>query len=148
MQLNRCPICHHRISLDALAQDESGREMLALLAKQDNDFGTALIGYLSLFRSKSRDLANDKALRLAKEVLNLSGQPSALTQAMNITVDQLRTKATDPLTNHNYLKKVLGDCHGFKPDIAKNNQIYPVITKPPTSKTAQALQALENYGSE
>ena len=26
MQLNRCPICHSRISLDALVQDEAGRE--------------------------------------------------------------------------------------------------------------------------
>lgn len=160
MQLNRCPICHTRISLDALAQDEAGRELLGLLAKLDSDAGVALIAYLGLFRSHTRDLANDRALRLGKEVLALSESMPALAEAMRITVEQIRSKGGDPLTNHNYLRKVLGDCHGFQPDIATGKTAKPIsplaiaITHQPggpkqkgTSKTAQALQALEDFGN-
>lgn len=153
MQLNRCPICHTRISLDALAQDEAGRELLGLLAKLDTDAGTALIGYLGLFRANTRDLANDRALRLAKETLALSDSLPAIAEAMRITAEQIRAKGGDALSNHNYLRKVLGDCHGFKPDIAKTDveqgtQCVPYAGKPAkTSKTAQALQALEDFGN-
>jgi hypothetical protein len=164
MQLNRCPICHTRISLDALAQDEAGRELLGMLAKLDTDTGTALVGYLGLFRSKTRDLANDRALRMAKEVLALSESLPALAEAMRITVEQIRAKGGDPLSNHNYLRKVLGDCHGFKTDIATVGRDKPVgvpggesqlpetlplipAYKGGKSKTAQALQALEEFGN-
>ena len=72
MHLSRCPICHSRISLEALVQDEAGRELMALVAKLDTQTGAALVSYLGLFRSASRDLANERALKLAREALNLS----------------------------------------------------------------------------
>ena len=151
MQLNRCPVCHSRIGLEALAQDEAGRELLGLLAKLDTDSGTALVGYLGLFRAQTRDLANDRALRLAKEVLALSESLPALAEAMRITGEQIRAKGGDALSNHNYLRKVLGDCHGFKTDIAVVINPLPdtrqYITPAKTSKTAQALQALEDFGN-
>lgn len=110
MQLGRCPTCHSRIHLEAVAQDEAGRELLALLAGADKNVGTALVGYLGLFRAKSRDLANDRALRLAKEVLALA-EPIALVPALVYTVDSMRSKQQSgqfkPLANHNYLKRVL-----------------------------------------
>lgn len=110
MQLGRCPTCHSRINLEAVMQDESARELLALLASLDKNTGTALVAYLGLFRAKSRDLANDRALRLAKEALELT-TPNALTPALAHTVEQMRGKQQaggfKPLTNHNYLKRVL-----------------------------------------
>lgn len=156
MQLNRCPVCHTRISLDALAQDEAGRELLGLLAKLDTDTGTALVGYLSLFRSKSRDLANDRAFRLAKETLALTDALPALAEAMRITVDQIRAKGGDALSNHNYLRKVLGDCSGFKTDIAASgveikkhiDKLTGLYGKDTRSRTAQALQSLEDFGND
>ena len=69
MQLNRCPVCHARLALDALVQDEAGRELMGLLVKLDTDTGAALVNYLGLFRSPQRDLANSKALKLARDVL-------------------------------------------------------------------------------
>ena len=72
MQLSRCPICHSRISLEALVQDEAGRELMALVAKLDTQTGAALVSYLGLFRSVSRDLANERALKLAREAKQLS----------------------------------------------------------------------------
>lgn len=150
MQLNRCPICHTRISLDALAQDEAGRELLGLLAKLDTDAGTALVGYLGLFRSHTRDLANDRALRLAKEALNLA-EVNVLIPAMRQTVEQIHSKGGQPLSNHNYLKRVLADApQTLSPGRGSESSggLIPLSPREragvrATSKTAQALQALE-----
>ncbi|MDI1231357.1 MAG: hypothetical protein PSU93_09430 [Methylobacter sp.] len=147
MQLNRCPVCHTRISLDALAQDEAGRELLGLLMKLDTETGPALVGYLSLFRSASRDLANDRALKLAREALGL-GHHLAVAQAMRLTVDSLQGKSGKPLSNHNYLKKVLEDVTAAvgadSSALVRSTKVAPTLTK--TSKTAQALQSLEDFG--
>ena len=115
MQLGRCPTCHSRISLEAVIQDEAGRELLALLAATDKNTGSALVSYLGLFRSSKRDLSNDRALRLAKEALELA-QPNALIPALAHTVEQMRIKQQSggfkPLSNHNYLKRVLENDQG------------------------------------
>ena len=108
MRLSRCPICHSRISLEALVQDEAGRELLALVAKLDTQTGAALVSYLGLFRSPSRDLANERALKLARETLALTPDTARLAIALSETVEALRGKQPrQPLKNHNYLKKVI-----------------------------------------
>lgn len=163
MQLNRCPVCHTRIGLEALAQDEAGRELLGLLAKLDTDIGTALVGYLGLFRSHTRDLANDRALKLAKEALSLA-EVNALAPAMRQTVEQIQAKwsanvpgdadipaipgGRKPLTNHNYLKRVLEDVVTVAPGNALVGAMPSrdkVSLPQRNSKTAQALQALEDF---
>lgn len=149
MQLNRCPICHTRISLDALAQDEAGRELLGLLAKLDTDAGTALVGYLGLFRSATRDLANDRALKLAREALSL-GPTGNLAQAMRQTVEQIQAKGGKPLSNHNYLKRVLEDvvvepANAIVGATLSRDKVS--LPQGKTSKTAQALKALEEFGN-
>ena len=145
MQLNRCPVCHTRISLDALAQDEAGRELLGLLAKLDSDVGIPLVGYLGLFRSNTRDLANDRALKLAREALSL-GQSGNVAQAMRQTVEQIQAKGGKPLSNHNYLKRVLEDVGIVGADSFAPTKTGPSAS-PKTSKTVQALQALEDFGN-
>jgi hypothetical protein len=110
MELGRCPICHARISLDAMVKDQAGRELLALLAKLDNRTAQALVTYLGLFRSANRDLANDRALRLANEVLALE-VPQFLAPALINSCERLLAKRDQgqikPLTDHGYLKAVL-----------------------------------------
>ena len=110
MQLTRCPTCHSRISLEAIVQDDASRELLVLFAKLDRTPAMVLVSYLSLFRSKSRDLANDRALRIADEVLTLA-PIETLIPALSQVVEQMRTKQQaggfKPLSNHNYLKRVL-----------------------------------------
>ena len=81
MRLSRCPICHSRISLEALVQDEAGRELLALVAKLDTQTGVALVSYLGLLRSPSRDLANERALRLAGQRWPWSAQAGRIPRA-------------------------------------------------------------------
>ncbi len=147
MQLNRCPVCHARVGLDALVQDEAGRELLGVLAKLPVEAGSALVGYLGLFRSASRDLANAKALKLAKEALDLAPL-DLVAEAMRKTVESLQGCGNRPLSNHNYLKKVLEDILLNPFHIAaKEEQVMPygLVRR---SKTAQAVQALEAFGNE
>lgn len=145
MQLTRCPLCHARISLDALVQDEAGRELMKLVVGLDTETATHAVAYIGLFRSASRDLANHKALVLLKEVLVLS--PSNV--ALRITVDNLRDKASKPLTNHNYLKSVMAtqsqqQSHALS---VVSSDKHRARTAPP-SNTAMALQALEDWAND
>ncbi|PHS66349.1 MAG: hypothetical protein COB09_02485 [Thalassobium sp.] len=110
MQLTRCPVCHSRIGLEQLVQDEAGRELLALLSKLDTLTGSVLVSYIGLFRSANRDLANDRALKLAQETLAIEAV-QWLTPALQETVEAIKDKRAlgdvKPLNNHNYLKRVL-----------------------------------------
>lgn len=128
MQLSRCPICHSRISLEALVQDEAGRELMALVAKLDTQTGAALVSYLGLFRSASRDLANERALKLARETLGITPDTARLAIALSETVEALRGKQPhQPLKNHNYLQKVLESVQA-RPVIAQTEQVYLLLT--------------------
>lgn len=143
MHLARCPICHSRINLEALTQDEAGRDLLALLARLDTQTGAGLVAYLGLFRSATRDLANDRALRLATETLDLCAAEDRprLALALTETVEALRNKhPRRPLKNHNYLTKVF------------ESIVTPVAARAetailPNSKTGQAYLALERLKS-
>lgn len=110
MQLGRCPVCHSRIGLEQIIQDDAGRELLALLSRLDSTSGHASVSYLGLFRSANRDLANDRALKLANEVQQLEAW-QWLTPALQETIESLKEKRAQgevkPLANHNYLKRVL-----------------------------------------
>ena len=141
MQLGRCPTCHSRISLEAVVQDEAGRELLALLAGVDRNTGSALVSYLGLFRASKRDLANDRALRLAKEALALAEGP-ALLPALVHTVETMRSKQQmgqfKPLANHNYLKRVLESDSGQAIEALPNG----MLAANPKQKRAAVSQAL------
>lgn len=139
MHLTRCPVCHSRIGLEALVQDEAGRELLALVARLDTQTGAALVSYLGLFRSPSRDLANERALKLARETLDMTSDTARLAIALSETVEALRGKQPrQPLKNHNYLQKVLESVQA-RPVIAHTEQGAVA----PRSKTGQACMILE-----
>ena len=108
MMLGRCPVCHSQISLEAVCQDEAGRELLGILANLPGEASRALVQYLGLFRPEKRDLSNDRALRLAREVLALCADSLRLSAAMSETVEAIRAKSgAVPMKNHNYLRRVL-----------------------------------------
>lgn len=155
MNITRCPTCHSRIALEAIVQDESGRELLALFAKQPIYIGTTLVVYLGLFRPATRDLANDRALRLANEVLALSDQQEFLATALAETIEAMRSKQGQggwkPLSNHNYLKKVLESVlergtinHALVPVL---NEIKSPAVTGNKSKTSQVIEMLKSYPS-
>jgi hypothetical protein len=107
----RCPVCHAEAALEAWLEDDAAREMMGLLASLDASLGRPLVAYLGLFRSRTRALAWDRAVRLAREVLALDADTVRLAEALARTVEAMRQKreAGDirPLENHNYLKRVL-----------------------------------------
>ncbi|MCK9468181.1 MAG: hypothetical protein M0Q49_02085 [Porticoccaceae bacterium] len=147
MQLNRCPVCHSRIGLEQLAQDEAASELLALLAKLPNSLALPLVVYIGLFRSAKRDLANDRALRLVQETLALHGDHGVLAAALGETVEAMRKKqeqgAFKPLSNDRYLRSVLESvaARGQAMTVVPGDDRTPV--RAPSSRTALAMQALQ-----
>jgi hypothetical protein len=121
---------------------------MASLVPLTIEHGTALVGYIGLFRSHNRDLANDRALRLLREVLELGG--AEIAPALAEVVEAMRSKAQQnpavwkPLSNHNYLKRVIEGMalQQGGPDVQPPGQIMHQPTRM-TSKTAQGLMALE-----
>lgn len=148
MQANRCPTCHSRISLEAIVQDEAARKLLAMLARMDNHAAAALLSYLGLFRAAQRDLANNRALRLAEEVLKLHPDQGTIIAAMNDTVESLRERQLQPgwkpLRNHNYLASVV-ETVAARPvrSGTLTTQVEVSTGSAPKGKVAQALMALE-----
>lgn len=118
MKLSRCPVCHHHIHLEAVAQDEAASELLGLLSKLSASEASSCLSYLGLFRPAKSDLNNGRALRLLKELLGMTPNMSALCTALDSTTNQItqnRIASSDvkPLTNHNYLLKVLKSIPGW-----------------------------------
>ena len=146
MKLTRCPICHSQIQLEALVQDEAGRQLMAALVPLTPEHGTALVSYIGLFRAHNRDLANDRALRLIREVLELGG--AEITPALAEVVEVMRSKAQQaqaawkPLSNHNYLRRVI---EGMGVSVAPISAPAMAAMPAPrmTSKTAGGMMALE-----
>jgi hypothetical protein len=106
-----CPTCHATHSLEAITQDEAARELIVLIGELPPAVRPHMYPYLGLFRSKTRALAWSRAVKLAREVLEIGAEPVALGVALAETVESMRAKrdAGDvrPLTKHNYLKRVL-----------------------------------------
>ncbi|OUR88304.1 hypothetical protein A9Q81_24270 [Gammaproteobacteria bacterium 42_54_T18] len=112
MKLGRCPTCHATVHLDAMVQDEAGRELMATLAKLNSKTGSSVLQYVGLFRPAKSDLNNGRALKLLTEALDLTANLQLLTAGCDATVRNIYSKrqsgeTVKPLTNHNYLKQVL-----------------------------------------
>lgn len=107
----RCPACHAEYSMEQAVEDEAAREMMGVLADLPREVSRPLTAYMGLFRSRTRALAWERALRIAREVVALHGDAIQLGAALSETVESMRTKQDQggwrPLQNHNYLKRVL-----------------------------------------
>lgn len=117
MKLCRCPVCHSDIHLDALLEDDAGREMLGIITNLRGDNARALVSYIGLFRPEKSALSNGRALKLMQEVLEMYQPSPLLAHALNETVQAVmknrrETRNIQALSNHNYLKKVY---EGAKP---------------------------------
>lgn len=111
MKLCKCPICHSEISLEALIEDDAGRELLNTIVNIGGNCGRAVVSYLGLFKPQKNSLANSRALKIVQSLLELYPPSNVLEKALMDTVEQVRrnrreTGRIEPLTNHNYLKKV------------------------------------------
>ena len=137
-----CPCCHAQFSIEMLTQDAAARELLGMRGAMPPN----LLPYLTLFRSEKRSLSFDRALKLAKEALQLA-DPAQLDAAMAETVESMRAKREQgqgkPLKNHNYLKRVLESTPaGPLPPSVQPEQVPRPAER---SKTASAIGMLESY---
>jgi len=149
-----CPCCHAQFSVETIIQDEAARELLGL----KGTLPPATFSYLALFRSEKRALSWERALRLAKEIIDNGQwtmdncQPSTvnyqlLNEAMMETIEALRGKGGAPLKNHNYLKKVLLN-RGNVESLNRLNNSTPQQFNSSTassSKTDAAMTSLEAW---
>jgi hypothetical protein len=145
MRLGRCPVCHAHLHLDALVQDEAGRELLGLCATLPDDLGRALVGYLSLWRPARGDLDHARALKLAREVLALDPDPARLAWALAETVESLRAKGeARRMTNHNYLRRVLEGMPQAGAVVERASAARRVVGR--LSATEEAILAIRQVG--
>ena len=151
MKLCRCPVCHSDIHLDALLEDDAGREILGIITNLRGDNARALVSYIALFRPEKAALSNGRALKLMREVLDMY-QPSpllshALTETINgVMKNRRETRNVVALTNHNYLKKVY---EGVKPLFAvvrnEGKSAVKNAEKLAEDKRIDAIQYIEHY---
>lgn len=144
MKLGRCPTCHAHIHLESICQDESASELLGLLAGLDGALGRALVGYIGLFRSPGRDLANDRALRLARAALALCPDSVRLSTALAETTEAIRGKSDGRvMRNHNYLLRVLDGT----PAATAGTAVVAAPPARPASRHRAALDAIDGIES-
>ena len=154
MKLSRCPICHSDIHLDALLEDDAGREMLGIITNLRGDNARALVSYIALFRPEKAALSNGRALKLMREVLDMYQPSPLLAHALNETVQAVmknrrETRNIQALSNHNYLKKVY---EGAKPlfAVVRNEQGKSAVEsaeKLAEDKRIDAIQYIERYAA-
>lgn len=139
----RCPVCYTEHALEAILEDEAARELMGVLADLPREVSRPLVAYLGLWRSRTRALAWDRALRIAREALALHADTTLLGAALAETVEAIRTKRergedTRPLSSHHYLRRVLETvaARGVSPQPLRD------VRPAPASRTAQALAAL------
>ncbi len=154
MKLCRCPICHSDIHLDALLEDDAGREMLGIISNLKGDNARALVSYIALFRPEKAALSNGRALKLMREVLEMYQPSPLLSHALTETVsgvmkNRRETRNMVALTTHNYLKKVY---EGAKPlfAVVRNEQGKSAVEsaeKLAEDKRIDAIQYIERYAA-
>lgn len=115
MKLCRCPICHSDLTLEALMEDEAGRELLQKITSLSHGCSRAVIPYLGLFKPAKSHLSNSRAVRILESLLELYPCSNLLAHALSETVEAVRRNRREsgrcePLANHNYLKKVYESC--------------------------------------
>ena len=90
MKLCKCPICHSEISLEALIEDDAGRELLNTIVNIGGNCGRAVVSYLGLFKPQKNSLANSRALKIVQSLLELYPPSNVLEKALMDTVEQVR----------------------------------------------------------
>lgn len=140
----RCPVCHAESSIEALSENIAAKEFMSLIDGMPREMSRPLLAYLGLWRSPSRALSWERALRIAHEVIEIDAGPETLGAALSHTVEALREKRSigrdrRALTSHGYLQRVL-ESGQVKASTAERSE---AAESGAMSKTAQALMSLE-----
>ncbi|MBR0573701.1 MULTISPECIES: hypothetical protein [Pasteurellaceae] len=148
MKLAKCPVCHCDIHLEALIEDEAGRELLGKISQLTHGCAKPIVNYLGLFKPLKSNLNNARALKLLNEVLELYPCSLLLAHVLSETVESIRKKRRDnrnlePLTNHNYLKSVYESQRVMFAPSSNNNQTIQDRLK--EDKTRSAIEYIQRY---
>ncbi|MFH1027798.1 MAG: hypothetical protein V1791_07340 [Pseudomonadota bacterium] len=145
-----CTSCHTIMHLESALEEAAGREFTAFISGL-GEVTRPLVAYLGLFRPPTRALAYERMLRMASEVLELSSDNQLLARALSDTVEAIRIKRDEgdirPLKNHNYLKQVLGNPRKEDRGVRFEGSLETPERTAPTSKTARAIDRLQNRKS-
>lgn len=123
----RCPSCGATASLDVLVGHDDARNALQAAFNSNGKLGRALVSYLALFRSKTRDLSFDRVATLMNEIqpdidrgeirrdrVDYPAPIAAWLWAIEQTIKARDDgKLSLPLTKHGYLYAVITQ---FKPE--------------------------------
>lgn len=143
----RCPACFAEFALEQALSDEAARELMGVLADLPREVSRPLAAYLGLWRSRSRALAWERALRIAREALALHADAGVLAVALSETVEAIRAKQAEPgwkpMTGHKYLERVL-ESVAARGMSRVQHSAAPAPAKP-ASRTAQAMVEVERW---
>jgi hypothetical protein len=141
-----CPCCHARFPFEAAVQDDAAREVMGLLAPLDPGLARLLLTYIGFFRAAGRQLAWDRALKLMRGALELA-PPQVLDPALAEATSSLDDKRAQagwvPLSNHNYLKRVVESTTARLGASAAVSLLPAEGRRLPQSKTGQAMAVLQ-----
>lgn len=148
----RCPACHAEYSIEQAVEDEAARELMGVLSDLPREVSRPLAAYLGLWRSRTRALAWERALRVAREALTLHDDTALVGAALSETVEAMRGKQSaeghwKPLSSHGYLKRVIQSLaeRGGGQALATREAGGQRKPQGQASRTAQALQDLEEW---
>lgn len=123
-----CPNCNSALDLVQLTEDADARKLFGLVAHRPDC--AALLAYLQLFKPSKQALRWSRSLKLAQQVLEQWGDDGRLGVALMQTVEGMRERRQQagwsPLTNHNYLDKVIKSL----PVMTRVTTTSPAIAKP------------------
>jgi hypothetical protein len=136
----RCPSCGATASLDVLIGHDAASLALSEVFSINGTFGKAIVQYLSLFRSGTRELTFTRVAKLMAEIrpdvirrqitrdrVDYPAPPEAWIYAIEQTLKARdEGKITLPLTSHGWLYAVITQ---YKPDRAPAAQESTTSTK-------------------
>lgn len=135
--------------MEHLLNNKAQQEYITLLLTCPNVLQNAIVAYAGLFR-RERDLTDSKQLSILKGVLALPYTSHAtLATALCETVDAIQAKEqSEPLTNHNYLKKVMGSVEARSVQTAQRIPSPEKTDALPKSKTMVAISSADDLKGE
>lgn len=153
----KCPACGALNSLDSLVANEAASRALHSALLVSGELGSALIGYLGLFRPEKSSLSFDRVATLLNELVPMIQAQEiqrdgkvyqAPTEAWIYAINQMlasRQTLKLPMKSHGYLLEIIG---GYKPTgtavaLQHSGQNRPLAAK---SKTVGAVSEAMEWG--
>lgn len=154
----RCPCCGTTLSLDALVAHDGARDALNAAFKISGELGAAIIKYLGLFRSETRELSLDRVAKLLNELVpDIQAQrishdrrtyetPVAawIWSIEQVLAVRSQGRLKTPLKGHGYLYTVLTTWRPSAGAVIAHEQQQQGTSQSKTVSAVLALEAMKN----